>query len=87
MSNVILLITALTFVESQLLTPDVFESPELYLCLLRIILVMPSVVFDSDSDRICLTLLLCSICDGNVPAGSVLDRGVDVDIFADSSWI
>jgi hypothetical protein len=43
-------------IESQLLTPDVFESPELNLVLLTTIDVIPSVVFDSESDRKCLAL-------------------------------
>lgn len=46
----------LILTESQLLKPDVFESPELNLVRFTTIEVIPSVVFDSDSDRICLAL-------------------------------
>lgn len=73
--------------ESLLLTPDVLESPELNLVRLTTMLVMPSVVFDSDNDRMCLALFLCCICDGSVPTGRVLERWVDVDMFIDSSGI
>lgn len=69
-----LLITVLTFIESQLLTPDVLESPELNLVRFMTILVIPSVVFDSDNERMCLALLTLYICDGKVPTGSVLER-------------
>jgi hypothetical protein len=48
--------TVLMLTESQLLTPEVFESPELNLVLLTTIEVIPSVVFDSDNDRKCLAL-------------------------------
>lgn len=66
--------------ESQLLTPDVFESPELnrvrFVVGAATILVMPSVVLDSDNDRICLELFE-SICEGKLPTGSVRERCVE----------
>lgn len=80
-----LLITVLMFTESQLLTPEVLESPELNLVLLTTIDVIPSVVFDSESDRKCFAPLFWCIWDGKVPTGSVLERCVDVDIFKKSS--
>lgn len=52
-----LLIAVLIFVESALLTPEVFESPELKR--VRFTTEMPSVVLDSDNDRKCFALLLC----------------------------
>lgn len=67
--------------ESQLLTPEVFESPELKRVLLVVLVaipVMPSVVFDSDNDRICLELL-ASICEGKLPTGNVRERCVEDD--------
>jgi hypothetical protein len=78
--------TAFIFTESALLTPDVFESPELKrvrFVAVDTIPVMPSVVFDSDNERMCLAFFC--ICDGSVPTGSVLDRCVDVVMFSDSS--
>lgn len=60
--------------ESLLLMPEVLEPPELNLVRFITMLVIPSVVFDSDNDLKCFALFLCCICDGKVPAGSVLDR-------------
>lgn len=61
--------------ESLLLTPDVLESPELKrVRLVEDIPVIPSVVFDSESDRICFADPLASICDGKLPTGRVRDR-------------
>lgn len=66
--------------ESQLLTPDVFESPELKRVRCVVVAaampVIPSVVFDSDKDRMCLELL-DSICEGKLPTGSVRERCVE----------
>lgn len=63
------------------LMPDSFDSSEYSLCLVRDMLEMPSMVFDSDSDRKCLAALLCCMNDGDAPAGNVLDFCVDVDAF------
>lgn len=63
------------------LMPDSFDSSEYSLCLVRDMLEMPSMVFDSDSDRKCLAALLCCMNEGDAPAGSVLDFCVDVDAF------
>lgn len=73
------------FADSLLLTPEVFESPELYRVRLTTMPVIPSVVLDSESDRKCFALFLCIIWDGREPAGRVLDFWVDVDMFIDSS--
>jgi len=72
--------TVRMLIESQLLTPDVLESPELNLVRCVVIPVMPSVVFDSDNERKCLALFRWCIRDG-VPAGSVRERCVDVEAF------
>lgn len=77
--------TVFTLIESQLLTPDVLESPELNLVRFMVIPVIPSVVFDSDSERMCLALVRLYICDGKVPTGRVLERWVEVDKLSDSS--
>lgn len=61
--------------------PDSFDSSEYSLCLFRDMLEMPSMVFDSDSDRKCLAAVLCCMNDGEAPAGRVLDFCVDVDAF------
>lgn len=71
--------------ESQLLTPDVLESPELNRVRFRTIVVIPSVVFDSDNDRKCLAPFLCCICDGSVPIGRVVERCADEEMLRDSS--
>jgi hypothetical protein len=57
--------------ESQLLTPDVFESPELKRVRLDENPVIPSVVFDSDRERMCFALLFFKCI--MLPAGSVRD--------------
>jgi hypothetical protein len=65
--------------ESQLLTPEVFESPELKrvrLVALVAMPVIPSVVLDSDNDRMCLEPR-DSICEGKLPTGSVCERCVE----------
>lgn len=67
--------------ESQLLTPDVLESPELKRVRFVALVanpVIPSVVFDSDSDRICF-VFRDSIWDGKLPTGSVRERCVEDD--------
>lgn len=69
-----------------LLIPDSFDSSEYSLCLGRDMLAMPSIVFDSDSERKCLAALLCCMNDGDAPAGRVLDFCVDVDAFKVDSW-
>lgn len=73
------LITVFMLTESQLLTPEVLESPELkrvrFVALVAIP-VIPSVVLDSDNDLMCLELRE-SICEGKLPTGSVRDRCVD----------
>lgn len=55
-----LLISVFVLTESQLLSSDAFESPELNLVRLVdvLILMIPSVVLDSESDRICFVALL-----------------------------
>lgn len=63
--------------ESLLLTPEVFESPELNRVRFVVLIdipVIPSVVFDSDNERMCLFAPRESICDGKLPTGSVLER-------------
>ena len=70
------LITVFMLTESQLLTPDVFESPELKRVRIIALVAMPSVVFDSESDRICFEFL-ANICEGKLPTGSVRERCVE----------
>lgn len=55
-----LLISVFVLTESQLLSSDALESPELNLVRLVdvLILMIPSVVLDSESDRICFVALL-----------------------------
>lgn len=71
------------YTDSQLLTPDVFESvPELKRVRVVTVVVrlIPSVVFDSDSDRVCLINPVLV-----TPSGSVFDRADDVVVFRMSS--